>query len=130
MTVHPLAEEVEDTRAQLTARIGTPAYTAPEIVLSEKTRISYNKSVDVYSFGMVLYEFWTGMRPFDETKYAGQDIQDLLSSSARPTIPTNCPPVYAKLMERCWDNVPSGRPTFQSIVKTLQAVYETMVDAV
>ena len=47
---------------------GTPDYIAPEIILEEP----YNKSVDWWSFGVLLYEMLNGPPPFD-----GEEIDDL-----------------------------------------------------
>jgi cGMP-dependent protein kinase len=46
--------------------VGTPHYMAPEVILGN----SYSFSVDVWSLGVMLYEFLCGIVPF------GEDIED------------------------------------------------------
>jgi len=43
--------------------IGTPHYMAPEVLLAK----GYSFSVDIWSIGIVLYEFMCGVLPFGET---------------------------------------------------------------
>lgn len=50
---------------------GTPDYLAPEIVRYQ----SYGKSVDWWTFGVLLYEMLIGQPPFD-----GEDEEDLFAS--------------------------------------------------
>ena len=50
---------------------GTPDYIAPEII----KRQPYNKSVDWWAFGILLYEMLCGVAPFD-----GDDEEDLFGS--------------------------------------------------
>eukprot|EP00955_Chlamydomonas_euryale_P034768 349894-Chlamydomonas_euryale.AAC.6 len=44
----------------LTAQHATPAWTAPEVLRGEKS----NEKVDVYSYGIVLWELVTRQRPW------------------------------------------------------------------
>jgi cGMP-dependent protein kinase len=46
--------------------VGTPHYMAPEVILGN----SYSFSVDIWSLGIMLYEFVCGIVPF------GEDIED------------------------------------------------------
>ena len=39
---------------------GTPLYIAPEIILEKP----YNHKIDVWSFGVIIYQFYTGIPPF------------------------------------------------------------------
>ncbi len=41
---------------------GTPLYIAPEILASGP--LNYTKKVDVWSFGIITYELFTGRPPF------------------------------------------------------------------
>jgi len=44
--------------------IGSPLWAAPEIEVNP----SYSKPSDAYSYGMVLYELYSGMLPYHEYK--------------------------------------------------------------
>lgn len=43
--------------------IGTPYTMAPEVIEGKE----YTKAADVYSFGIVMWEVWTGVRPYEGT---------------------------------------------------------------
>ncbi|KAJ1558231.1 hypothetical protein HK096_002823 [Nowakowskiella sp. JEL0078] len=53
--------------------VGTPSYTAPEIVLNKK----YGKEIDLWSLGCLLYILLTGSQPF---KHPGNDYPFLFDS--------------------------------------------------
>jgi serine/threonine protein kinase len=106
-----MAEAGEDNK--LTA-CGTPAWTAPEIVKMER----YTEKVDVYSFGIILWELITRQEP-----YGGQKGVQIAYAAAeqglRPKVPAYCPPEYAELMQECWAARPDDRPSFEEILKRL-----------
>jgi hypothetical protein len=78
----------------------------------------YTDKVDVYSFGIILWELITRQEP-----YGGQKGVQIAYAAAeqglRPEIPAYCPPDYAELMRQCWADKPDDRPTFQAILKRL-----------
>lgn len=78
---------------------GTMTHMAPEILL--KGHIS--KAADVYAFGMVLWELFTGEHVFKGVPRAllGHYITVL---SKRPSFPPDAPEDYASLAQRCWDS--------------------------
>ena len=47
---------------ELSGCTGSYRYMAPEVALNKP----YNEKVDIYSFGLLLYELWTGITPFQE----------------------------------------------------------------
>jgi serine/threonine protein kinase len=103
---------------EMTSNLGTTAWCAPE-VLTSSSRARYSIKVDVYSYGMVLWELYEKKRPFEE--YSSRfDIMDAVKAGKRPTISENCPPTYKALIKRCWQTEPSRRPTFNYIVRYLK----------
>ena len=89
---------------------GVIPYMAPE-VLSKKT---YTKKSDIYSFGMIMWEFTTGKKPFHDRPHDQYLILDILKGE-RPQITEDTPGFYAELMRKCWDRNPKNRPTAEEI---------------
>eukprot|EP01033_Poteriospumella_lacustris_P003101 gene3101-2274_t len=103
---------------EMTSNLGTTAWCAPE-VLTSSSRTRYSIKVDVYSYGMVLWELYEKKRPFEE--YSSRfDIMDAVKAGKRPAISEHCPPTYKALIKRCWQTEPSRRPTFNYIVRYLK----------
>ena len=97
-----------------TVSIGTPLYMAPEIF----TNSPYDFKVDVYAFGMILYEILTSLSPFkDITNPMALGMK--ICNGERPSFPPNFSPVFQVLIDRCWASNPDHRPTFDEIVEYL-----------
>ncbi|KAK6927762.1 Serine-threonine/tyrosine-protein kinase, catalytic domain [Dillenia turbinata] len=79
----------------------------------------YNQKVDVYSFGIVLWELITGLLPF-QNMTAVQAAFAVVNKGVRPIIPNDCLPVLSAIMTRCWDSNPEVRPPFTEIVMMLE----------
>nr|XP_014340568.1 PREDICTED: leucine-rich repeat serine/threonine-protein kinase 1 [Latimeria chalumnae] len=96
---------------------GTPGYQAPEI----RPGIVYDEKVDMFSFGMVLYELLSGLRPF-----RGQhqhQIAKKFSKGIRPVLGHLEEVQFHSLqtlMIECWDTKPEKRPVASSLVKQMQ----------
>jgi len=90
--------------------VGVIPYLAPE-VLSKKP---YTKKSDIYSFGMIMWEFITGEKPFHNRPHDYCLILDILKGE-RPQVTDDTPEFYAELMKRCWDHDPGNRPTAKEI---------------
>jgi serine/threonine-protein kinase len=86
---------------------GTPAYMAPEQL--GEGRVSY--ASDIYSLGLVLYEMFTGRRPF-----ASEDSQQVLERLHRSDIPRmsaqvqGVDPQVEEVVLRCLRLEPERRP--------------------
>ena len=81
----------------------------------------YNQKVDVYSFGIMLWEMITGKLPFKGVSRE-EFMTEVADKGFRPAIPKNLSPVLANLLRDCWDVNPLKRPSFESILATLGAV--------
>ncbi|XP_061073140.1 mitogen-activated protein kinase kinase kinase 10 [Conger conger] len=99
---------------------GTYAWMAPEVI-----KLSlFSKSSDVWSFGVLLWELLTGEVPYREIDALAVAYGVAMSKLTLP-IPSTCPEPFARLLEECWCPNPHGRPTFDSILKRLQAIEQS-----
>ena len=97
----------------MTINVGTPHWMAPEIL---GYSISYDEKVDVYSYGILLWEILTGRLPYDGLE-SNQIIGQIILNDLRPVMPSNTPPEFRKLIEMCWVRDPRERPSFEEILK-------------
>jgi len=89
---------------------GIIPYMAPEIFQGQK----YTKESDIYSFGMIMWEFMTARRPFWDRSH-DIDLIIEICDGLRPPIVTNAPEGYIELMKECWHSDPKKRPSATDI---------------
>ncbi|KAJ7057682.1 kinase-like domain-containing protein, partial [Mycena amicta] len=95
---------------------GTVRWQAPELFDGNKNSFSS----DVYAFGCVCYEIFTGYVPFWEiTKDVAVMFQVLQGKRPKHT-PANTPEEVWRLMEQCWTEDPNKRPSARQVVSTLR----------
>lgn len=92
-----------------------PAFLAPEVMLSNE----YSKSSDVYAFAMIVYEIMSSKIPFDEFANKNTIFDEVVVKKNRPSLSKEVPRCYQRLIERCWSQEPSERPTFDDIAYLL-----------
>ncbi|XP_015893672.2 uncharacterized protein LOC107427772 isoform X1 [Ziziphus jujuba] len=98
---------------------GTLPWMAPELLNGSSSLVS--EKVDVFSFGIVLWELLTGEEPYADLHY-GAIIGGIVSNTLRPAIPESCDLEWKSLMESCWSSEPSERPSFTEIANHLRAM--------
>lgn len=100
-----------------TMDVGTFHWMAPEVFIEDGV---YDEKVDVYSFGMILYELICSKIPFEELE--PHDLAEASAQSKRPSLdlmPDTCPEKLRMLMTTCWKQEPTRRPSFTNAVKWL-----------
>ncbi|CAM0949162.1 unnamed protein product [Alopecurus aequalis] len=98
---------------------GTLPWMAPELLNGSSSRVS--EKVDVFSFGIALWEILTGEEPY-ANMHCGAIIGGIVNNSLRPQIPQTCDPEWRKLMEQCWSANPDIRPSFTEVTDRLRAM--------
>ena len=106
----------------MTGEIGTTHWMAPEMFSSDG---DYSEAVDVYGFGIVLWELASERHPYEElSEY--QICHAVSVKGLRPRVPANCPPPFAKLMMACWQGNPAKRPKAQQVVDALDEMLDAL----
>jgi serine/threonine protein kinase len=103
-----------DAEAPITRGIGTPQWMAPEQIMGQ-----YGPEVDVYAFGIILYEMLTEQVPFSECRETGTGLFHKIANGYRPPLRNETD--IEKLIHRCWAQNPADRPTFEDIYLWLSA---------
>jgi serine/threonine protein kinase len=91
---------------------------APEIFQGQK----YTKASDIYSFGMIMWEFMTGRRPFWDEIH-DMDLIIKICDGLRPPIVTNAPEGNIELIKECWLSDSGKRLTASSIQDKIWKMY-------
>ncbi|KAJ0256662.1 Kinase superfamily with octicosapeptide/Phox/Bem1p domain-containing protein [Hirschfeldia incana] len=95
---------------------GTLPWMAPELLNGSSSKVS--EKVDVFSFGIVLWEILTGEEPYANMHYGAIIVNNTL----RPTIPAFCDDEWRTLMEECWAPNPTARPSFTEVAGRLRVM--------
>ncbi|KAK1291758.1 Serine/threonine-protein kinase CTR1 [Acorus calamus] len=98
---------------------GTLPWMAPELLNGSSSLVS--EKVDVFSFGIVMWELLTGQEPYADLHY-GVIIGGIVSNTLRPPVPESCDPEWRSLMEQCWSAEPSERPNFTEVAARLRSM--------
>ena len=105
---------------QTGAVVGTPAYMSPEQVQGEPI----DRRTDIFSAGIIFYQFLTGQKPFDGTGWAlaKKIIQD---EPVRPSKLVQVPPEIDRVIARALAKKPEDRyQSARSFADALQRILE------
>ncbi|KAK6793247.1 hypothetical protein RDI58_006700 [Solanum bulbocastanum] len=96
-------------------------YVAPEVFRNEE----YDTKVDVFSFALILQEMIEGYPPFHAKEE--NDVPKLYAAKERP--PFKAPAKFyahglKELIEECWNDKPTERPSFKQIIPRLEFIYK------
>ena len=111
----------------MTGETGSLRYMAPEVALTTP----YNERVDIYSFGLVLYEMLTGVAPYGGIS-KDEFYARVIEGGERP--PTDMDDYgrriradaqILQLIERCWSANPQFRPDAEDTLAVVNGVQDT-----
>jgi serine/threonine protein kinase len=106
----------------------TIAYMAPELLGeggNDKDG-SRTAACDVYSYGVLLWQMFTGERPWAGLGPAGIIQRVVVDKEVLPA-PADMPPALADLVRSCCTWQPAARPTFEEVLAALPRLSETGV---
>jgi len=105
-------------------RLTTQRIKAPELIKDENVyddKAPYGRSVDVYAFGILIFELLSNLQAFEQYNNHSQQFAEAVIKGIRPTtlVTVNIHKFWSDLMEECWNDDPTKRPTFENIQKRI-----------
>ena len=108
-------------------------YSPPEVLKCPKKVLEPSTSIDVYNFGLVMWELYHCIVPFDGNLnaaiqlVAGENLRPKIrevqsedeSRSQNSNLMNLCSAPIADLIRKCWDTNPELRPDFSAILGVL-----------
>ncbi|XVF22557.1 hypothetical protein REPUB_Repub12eG0182000 [Reevesia pubescens] len=116
-----IAQEKDSYGYKMTGGTGSYRYMAPEVYRRE----SYGKSIDVFSFALIVHEMFQG-GPSHRGETAEQVADKMAYEDLRPPISSYIYPEPIKILLReCWHKNPDCRPTFEEIILKLEIIQDS-----
>ena len=93
---------------------------SPEAITNE----SYSEKSDVWSFGVTLWEVFSGgQKPYFD--YDNEQVREGVCRDLRLPLPEKCPLHVYELMKKCWIVDKNERPSFQELVSEMSESFKT-----
>lgn len=103
----------------MTGKLGTPFYMAPELFDSDIKNI--DNKIDVYAYAVTILSLFTIDYVFKGTQPTSiRNLVSYIKSGKRYVIPSKTPEFYKDLINDCWSNNKDERPSFEEIVQKLE----------
>ena len=114
-----------ETQGKMTRDAGTLLYMAPE-VWSGHEDLEYGTGSDVYSYGLLVIEVWTGNNPFHPAEFTWilEFLERMRQKIVVPGVdhmPDSCPRVICDVTRACVSWEPENRPSFAEILSKLNS---------
>jgi serine/threonine-protein kinase len=90
----PEGPQAEATRVG--TMVGTPSYMSPEQIQG----LTLDRRTDVFSAGIIFYQFLTGKKPFDAANQFGLQAQIIQDDPVWPSAIVQVPPTFDRVMAR------------------------------
>ena len=106
---------------EMTGNTGSLRYMAPEVAL----RKPYTEKVDVYSFGILLWQMATDAVPFKGMS-RNEFMKEVVIGKTRPKLDSSWPVGFCNLLTTCWHHESIARPPCSTIVSDLTFLIEEL----
>ena len=113
LTDYGIANYLVNTDPKHKNVLNNPYYTAPEFYNGD---IEYSFESDIFSFAMILYEFYSGCPPFVNGT-SKQQIAKNIAAGERPDENKLPEGPIKELIKKCWSEDPKMRPSFNEIIE-------------
>lgn len=116
---------LDSSEAKLLGTDGSPYYKAPEILNKQ----FFSFPVDVYAFGVTMYEVLFGNYPYDSSIKSEEQLRVAVTSGTRPNLKAlerlglPYPKSLIDLMQDCWEGDPEKRPKMAQVFERLKGIY-------
>ncbi|RIB25966.1 kinase-like domain-containing protein [Gigaspora rosea] len=109
---------------------GVLPYVAPELLRASTygDNIVYTQKSDIYSFGIIMSEVFTGYPPYHDINH-GASLASRIIKGQRPEIKCEVPHLLLDLMKKCLDAVPDKRPTADELHAELYQLFYELKNA-
>jgi serine/threonine protein kinase len=109
--------------------VGSPEYQAPELYDSSGRgrQFNYDTRVDVFAFGVLLWEIFTQHVPWEEISNPNDIPVEVANKGKRLPLNDEIPIPVKELIVQCWDAQQEKRPSFAQITKILDQPIEQVL---
>ncbi|GAX84910.1 hypothetical protein CEUSTIGMA_g12331.t1 [Chlamydomonas eustigma] len=120
--------DLPQAKGLLSGRTGTYMYMAPEMFLNNE----YNEKVDVFSFGICMYELLHKYMMIFAVSVGGtadeiERYAERVAEGYRPTLNNNFPAEVLSIITDAWAQDPNQRPSMRVILERLRKVESSCV---
>ena len=98
-------------KRKMSMNLGTLSHLAPEVLQTD----DYTQKVDVYGYGMFLYEMAHHRLPFGGGKLPSKVLAEKITAGERPKVAPGLPKALVQLITSCWAQNPNERPNMCEI---------------
>ena len=115
-----------DTTKTMSKNVGTPMWMPPELMVgSHLESRDCGTAVDVFSFGVVLWQLRSKLRdPYPDLNPM-QVLTHVMLEDLRPTLNDTWSLDLRELMTKCWARDPLDRPTMDEVIFELERLSVT-----